>query len=33
MLINACKTLFLWEGIAEPFSFCSHVNSDFLLVL
>ena len=33
MLINACKTLFLWEEIAEPFSFCSHANRDFRLVL
>ena len=33
MLIKAYKTLFLWEEIAEAFSFCTHVNRDFLLVI
>ena len=33
MLIQACKTLFLLDRIAEHFSFCSHVSRDFLLVI
>ena len=32
MPIKAWKFLFLLENISERFSFCSHVNRDFLLV-